>query len=77
MAWRIGFILFALPAYAEFGFDETYERNYGIFNPLNQYRPGNPLNPINSDDPNNPLDPINRYTLFSARIGRSTGQGRV
>lgn len=61
MAWLIGFILFASPAYAEFGFDETYERNYDIFNPLNQCRPGNPLNPINSDEPNNPLDPINRY----------------
>ena len=49
MVWLIGFILFASPAYAEFGFNEKYERDYTIFNPLNQCRPGNPLNPINSE----------------------------
>jgi len=59
--WLIGFILFASPAYAEFGFDEKYERDYNIFDPLTQYRPDNPLNPINSVDPSNPLDPLNRY----------------
>ena len=59
--WLIGFILFASPAYAEFGFDEKYERDYTIFDPLTQYRPDNPLNPINSVDLSNPLDPLNRY----------------
>ena len=35
-------------ASAEFGFDKPYERDDNIFNPINQYRPDNPLNPINS-----------------------------
>jgi len=35
-------------ASAEFGFDEPYERDDKILNPINQYRPDNPLNPINS-----------------------------
>ena len=54
-------LLSVTPAFAEPGFSEKYERDYTMFNPLNQYRPDNPLNPINSVDPNNPLDPINRY----------------
>ena len=43
------------------GFDEKYQRNYNIFNPINQYRPDNPLNPINSFDPNNPFNPLNEF----------------
>jgi hypothetical protein len=61
MVWLNGFILFASPGYAEIGFDGMYERDYNIFNPLNQHRPDNLLNPINSVDPNNPLDPIDLY----------------
>ena len=45
---------------AEPGFDPRYERDYNIFNPMNQYRPDNPLNPINKVDPDNPFNPINR-----------------
>jgi hypothetical protein len=46
---------------AESGFDEKYERDYNIFNPINQYRPDNPLNPINSVDPNKQFNPANQY----------------
>ena len=36
-------LLFSLtPASAEQGFDLKYERDYNIFNPINQYRPDNP-----------------------------------
>ncbi|MGH9549163.1 MAG: hypothetical protein ACRD3W_07310, partial [Terriglobales bacterium] len=41
------FLLLADPASAEFDFDEKYHRDYNIFNPIDQYRPDNPLNPIN------------------------------
>jgi hypothetical protein len=47
-------------AFAESGFDPKYERDYNISNPLNQYRPDNPLNPINAVAPDNSLNPINR-----------------
>ena len=75
MVWLIGFILFASPAYAECGFDEKYERDYTIFNPLNQYHPDNPLTPINSVDPNNPLESINRYhpVLRADRLRQTAG----
>ena len=46
---------------AEPGFDEKYQRDFNIFNPINQYQPGNPLNPINAYDPANPFNPINRF----------------
>ena len=46
---------------AEPGFDEKYQRDFNIFNPINQYQPGNPLNPINAYDPANPFNPINQY----------------
>ena len=62
------FLLNAAPAWADPGFDEKYERDYNIFNPINQYRPDNPLNPINSVDPNNPFNPINRSTPAFLRI---------
>ncbi len=39
---------------AEPGFDEKYQRDFNIFNPINQYQPGNPLNPINAYDPATP-----------------------
>jgi hypothetical protein len=53
-------LLFSVtPVLAESGFSEKYERDYNIFNPINQYRPDNPLNPINSVDPKNPFNPIN------------------
>ena len=48
---------------AEQGFDEKYQRDFNIFNPINQYQPGNPLNPINAYDPANPFNPINRFDL--------------
>jgi hypothetical protein len=47
--------------FAEEGFDSKYERDYNVFNPINQYRPDNPLNPINSVDPKNPFSPINQF----------------
>lgn len=38
-------LLFSVtPALAESGFSEKYERDYNIFNPLNQYRADNPMN---------------------------------
>ena len=46
---------------AEQGFDEKYQRDFNIFNPINQYQPANPLNPINQFSPNNPFNPVNRY----------------
>ncbi len=46
---------------AEQGFDEKYQRDFNIFNPINQYQPGNPLNPINAYDPANPFNPINQF----------------
>jgi hypothetical protein len=52
-------LLMVWPVRAEFGFDEKYERDYNIFNPINQLRPDNPLNPINSVNPRNPFNPIN------------------
>ena len=55
MIWLLGLLLVSPPASADPGFDSKYERDYNIFNPLNQYRPDNPLNPINAYDPKNPL----------------------
>ncbi|MGC3976086.1 MAG: hypothetical protein QM771_17125 [Nitrospira sp.] len=46
---------------AEQGFDEKYQRDFNIFNPINQYQPTNPLNPINAYDPANPFNPINQF----------------
>jgi hypothetical protein len=46
---------------ADMGFDERYERDYNIFNPLNRYVPDNPINPTNAYDPDNPFNPINQY----------------
>jgi len=38
-------LLFSLtPALGNSGFSEKCERDYIIFNPLNQYRTGNPMN---------------------------------
>src|SRR3990167_8799580 len=66
-------LMTASAAWAESGFDQKYERDYNIFNPINQYRPDNPLNPaqayapdnpfnpVNKFDPDNPANPINRY----------------
>ena len=53
------FLLSVTPAFAEPGFDERYERDYNIFNPINRVDPGNPANPINRVNPNNPFNPIN------------------
>lgn len=33
------------PAWAEPGFDEQYQRDYNIFNPIIEFRPDTPLNP--------------------------------
>ncbi|MCW5799409.1 MAG: hypothetical protein KIT40_12965 [Nitrospira sp.] len=46
---------------AEQGFDNKYQRDFNIFNPINQYQPTNPLNPINAYDPGNPFNPINQF----------------
>ena len=46
---------------AEQGFDEKYQRDFNIFNPINRFDPGNPANPINQFNPNNPFNPVNRY----------------
>ena len=45
--WFVSLLLLSLlfsvtPALAEPGFSEQYERDYNIFNPINQYRPDNP-----------------------------------
>ena len=42
---------------ADQGFDEKYQRDFNIFNPINQYQPDQPLNPINAYDPANPFNP--------------------
>jgi hypothetical protein len=36
-------LLVSVGAWAEPGFDEKYERDYNIFNPVNQFAPDNPL----------------------------------
>jgi len=46
---------------ADIGFDERYERDYNIFNPITQYQPDNPLNPVNKFDPDSAFNPVNRY----------------
>ena len=46
---------------AEMGFDQRYERNYNIFNPVAQYQADNPLNPANIYDPHSAFNPVNRY----------------
>jgi hypothetical protein len=46
---------------AEMGFDEKYERDYNIFNPVNKYQTDNPLNPVNKYDPDNAFNPVNQY----------------
>ena len=53
-------LLSVTPALAEPGFSEKYERDYNIFNPLNQYRADNPLNPINEYHPATPFAPLNQ-----------------
>jgi len=34
----------ASATWAEPRFDEKYQRDFNIFNPINQYQPANPLN---------------------------------
>ena len=51
----------ATTTWAEPGFDEKYQRDFNIFNPINQFNPNNPFNPINRYRPENPLNPINKY----------------
>jgi hypothetical protein len=53
-------LLLSVGAWAEPGFDEKYERDYNIFNPVNQFAPDNPLNPFNQYAPDNPFNPINQ-----------------
>ena len=48
-------------SHAEMGFDQRYERDYNIFNPVTQYQPDNPRNPANAYDPNSAFNPVNRY----------------
>ena len=47
--------------WAEPGFDEKYQRDFNIFNPINASDPANPFNPINRFDPGNPANPINQF----------------
>ena len=47
--------------WAEPGFDEKYQRDFNIFNPINQYQPANPFNPANAYSPDNPFNPVNQY----------------
>jgi len=54
-------IFWSVPVSAEPGFDEKYQRDYNIFNPINEVDPKNPFNPINRYDPGNPVNPINEY----------------
>jgi hypothetical protein len=71
VVWFLVCLLFAVPAIAETGFSEKYERDYS---PMNQYRSDNPLNPAQTYpapdnsfipahryDPSNPTNPANRY----------------
>lgn len=51
-------LLTVTQAWGEIGFDEQYERDDHIFNPINQSRPDNPLNPINQYNPNMPNQPF-------------------
>lgn len=53
--------LWTATSHAETGFDQRYERDYNIFNPVTQYQPDNPLNPANAYAPDNPFNPVNRY----------------
>ncbi|MBX3300712.1 MAG: hypothetical protein KF693_00695 [Nitrospira sp.] len=65
MIERIAIVLIVLyqadVAVAEIGFDERYERDYNIFNPVQQYPPDNPLNPANAYHPDSTFNPVNRY----------------
>jgi hypothetical protein len=53
--------MWAAPSLAETGFEQRYERDYNIFNPVTQYQPDNPLNPVNAYDPDSAFNPVNRY----------------
>jgi hypothetical protein len=48
-------------SHAEMGFDQRYERDYNIFNPVTQYQADNPLHPANAYDPDSAFNPVNRY----------------
>lgn len=48
-------------SHADMGFDQRYERDYNIFNPVTQYQADNPLNPVNKYDPDSAFNPVNRY----------------
>jgi len=57
--WRLRlFLLGAAPAWAEPDFSEKYERDYKLFNSLNQYRPDNPLLPINEFNRSTSVQPM-------------------
>ncbi len=45
---------------AQMGFDEKYERDYNIFNPITQVNPDNPLNLIKPLQRDMPFKPLNR-----------------
>lgn len=64
LLWLFSLFFIPIPASGQFGFDEKYERDYNIFNPINRLRPDNPLNPINSVDPMRQL--MQRYNLEEA-----------
>ena len=63
---------------AEQGFDEKYQPDFNIFNPINQYQPTNPLNPVNRYRPENLVNPINEFnpTVPFAPLGGGVGKGR-
>ena len=58
MIWLLGFLLLSTPVSADPGFDSKYERDYNIFNPINEVNPNNPLNPINRYNPDTPFQPL-------------------
>lgn len=51
-------LLSAVTSWADIGFDQRYERDYNIFNPVNQYDPDHPLNPANKYNPDVPFGPL-------------------
>ncbi|MGH7184165.1 MAG: hypothetical protein ACREJN_19625 [Nitrospiraceae bacterium] len=57
MVLLFGLFLLTGPASADPGFDEKYEHDYNIFNPVNRSQPDNPLNPAQVYAPDNPFNP--------------------
>lgn len=39
IVWLFSYLLLVGPAFAQSGFDEKYERDHNLFNPINQFDP--------------------------------------